>query len=844
MAKSIAKEIKPVNVEYYPECTLCPKRCEVTANVCMEGEGKSNADFMVIGSAPSEDDDDLNRPMVSSLGQYFRDELMISAEIPESKVRFTYAVRCVGPVNKRTGKVSAPSAQDIRRCRPYLEAEIRRVKPKVILGLGDVPLAALLWRFYKGKNEEGTAKKQDSAVSGIGQWRGKKVWLREFNCWFVPTYNPAKCLEMEMKQSRYTTDLVVDDMRMAWDLSKEDLPDNPMPKNVVVRDTAGVLKVVKEMRENGEFSYDIETGGTGRATEKYIIGAAFSCSEKLGYYIPWDVVTRDVTAKRAVFGLLKDPKIYKVMHNGAYELRIHRMSEITPAPLSDWYYDTMLAVHMVDENFSKRLKDNAWIYTDFGGYDVELERWKYENHVKEDYSQIPPELLEPYGAYDAVSTWIIYQNTKNIMRKDKTSSLFHKVTMPVRRVMCDAEEAGIYVDEDQALKVRQLCERAATLLERKVYVEAGKEFNIGSNQQLSTVLFKDMGFKPFKKTKTGYSVDKDSIDFVATQKGADIAKYLSDLSYVNTMNGTHVSQALAFRWDDGRIHANYNLSGTVTGRASCSNPSLQNVPSDALVRSMYSATPGNYLIEADLKSAELATIAAVSGEETFIRAFSEGLDPHSATFRQVYDLPDDYEPTKVERRMAKAINFGLVYGITAIGLARRLGMTVEDTQDFINLYFSRMKRVHAWMEEQKSFVRENGYVVSVFNRRRRLPYGMSDSWSERSRAERQSMNAPIQSAAADYTYIGLIRLSRALRSEKLDSKIVHTVHDCGLVDAPESEKDLVLDLFHDSFEKRVKALPIKMKIDVEVNTRWGEERFKDDDGSRLKNIFDELGLSA
>lgn len=830
LTNSTTSQIVP-GTECNPECNLCPKLCGQTFNVCMEGDGPRNAKLMIIGEAPGAVEDDMNLPFVGTSGTFLREELLFDAEIPETAVRFTNAVRCHPPKNK------TPTASEIQRCRPYLESEIRRIRPRVIVGMGNVPLAALLHRFYKGAPEEGASKKSEGIVSGISRWQGKVIWLREFECWFIPTYHPSFCIRNEQARSTYSTDVVTADLKKAWELSKKPRPDFKYPKCVIVKTEKEALIAISKMRENTEYSFDIETGGSGRAIDKWVLGCSISCSENIGYYIPWDLVVAHRRVRKALYALLTDKSLYKIMHNGAYELRIFRFLGI---PIYDKYYDTMIAAHMIDENFSMRLKDLAWTMTPFGGYDVELEKYKQDHRIKEDYSKIPENIRDPYAAYDAIATWIIYKKTKAVMVAEKVKPLFDKVSMPVRRVMCDAEYTGISVDIEWAKKMHEACNSAMSKLEEKVYSIAGHAFNIASTQQLSKVLYGELKFKPLKKTKTGYSTDSDSIEYILTQKNkhSDIAKYLSDRQYVKTMNKTHILQPINFYWpEDGKIHANYNTTGTVTGRTSCSRPSLQNVPADALIRSIYTASPGNVLVDGDLKSAELAAIAAVSGERTFIDAFENGLDPHSATYRRIYSLPDSYECSEIERRKAKTINFGLVYGLTPVGLAKRLDMSVEEATDFIKLYFKRLPNIYTWLEEQKAVVRKYGYVTSVFHRRRRLPLGLSDKFGDVGRAERQAMNAPIQSGAADYTYIGLIRLSRLLRENGLQSKIVHTVHDCGIIDTIPAEQEDVVACFKEAFEKPIKALPIKMRVDIKITTRWGEHN-----KSKLSDILKGVGL--
>lgn len=834
MAKNTEKRTEQIiDPEYNPECALCPKLCSKSMSVCMEGDGKSTSDFLIVGASPTELDDELNRPFMDMDGEFLRDDLLTAAGIPESQVRFTYATRCHTPKNR------LPSVVELRKCRTYLTAEINRIKPKVIVGMGDAALASLMEFYYKGSESAGEVKKGEAKVSGTHKWRGKLVWLNEFKCWLMPTFAAKTCLSKQngRNPSYYTTDLVVDDLKQAWKALSKPVP-TKFPKSVYITDPDKAQKILDKMLKHPEFAYDIETGGKGPTHQRRIIGASFACDEEVGYYIPWRILRKRKTLMHTFRKLVGSPTFLKIMHNGAFEERIHRLSE-TQTPWWDKYFDTMIAAALIDENFSKRLKDLVWLYTPIGGYDVELEKYKYENHIKEDYSLIPEEILGPYGGFDAVTTFILKKRFDEILLKEKMSSVFYKVAMPVRRVMCDAEYTGIHLDLDRAHEVDGLCTKARTILEDKIFDCAGETFNISSPKQLQNILFKKLKLKPTKKTKTGYSTDAESLKQMASQEGSEIVNHLLNRSYIKTMHGTHITQALNFVWEDGRVRTHYNSTGTVTGRISASRPSLQNVPADRLIRSIYSATPGNILIDADLKSAELAAIAAVSGETTFLEAFENGMDPHAATYRKMYGLPEDYIPTKLERRQAKTINFGLVYGLSVMGLAAALSMTIEEAQAFMDLYFLQLPHIYAWMEEQKRLVRERGYVVSVFGRKRRLPQGMSDDYFDVSRAERQAMNSPVQSSAADYTYIGLTRLSRSFKKEKVRTPIVHTVHDCVLTDTFPEEQETVTRLIKSAFETPVKVLPVKMRVDVETGTHWGE-----DNESKLYDILSGIGLKA
>jgi len=241
------------------------------------------------------------------------------------------------------------------------------------------------------------------------------------------------------------------------------------------------------------------------------------------------------------------------------------------------------------------------------------------------------------------------------------------------------------------------------------------------------------------------------------------------------------------------------------------------------------------LIEADLKSAELAYLAAESMEEAFIHAFENGLDLHAETAKGMFNVT---KPTAVQRHAAKSVNFGLVYGMTAFGLSKKLKISIEEAEEYIFEYFERFPKIAEYMERLREHAKSKGYVQSLFRRRRRLPMVYSDIDRDLAHALRQAMNAPIQSGAADYTYLGMVRLSRLLKKHKLNAKIVHTVHDCVLVDTPVPEVEIVKRLIKEAFETKISILPVQMKVDIEEGDAWGEHTKE----SRVYDILKSVGL--
>ena len=834
MAATLARNSKnrgmKQRVIHNPDCQICGI-CKKVKHVCVPGDGSESARVMIVGEAPGRYEDKHQMPFVGQIGQFLREKLLPVAGIDDDgdDVFMSNAARC-WPKNNQN-KSRTPSAAELRNCRQYLEAEIEWLKPKVIVPMGNAPMASILNMIYKPVIDAEGKSSKEGKVSGITRWRGKQIWHREFGCWVIPTFHPSYVSRQYGNDgSKFAFNQVVKDLEQAMYLAGKPLPKYKMPRRVLITDVIRGVAVLNKMWKAGTFAFDIETGGKGITIDKRIIGCSFACDAEVGYYIPWKVFIKHKHLLDGLLRLLRSEKHVKIMHNGAYEVRIFNFLGMS---IYDQYIDTMILAHMVDENFGKSLKDLAWLHTTFGGYDVELDKYKSEYRIKEDYSLIPLEMLAPYGALDAVATFILYMKLKPILLEEKSYPTFDKIIMPVRRVMSEAEYNGIRVNKTYAENLSEVCDTAFDLIEHKIYESAGKEFNINSNQQLSKILYDELGYKPLRKTKTGYSVDEESIAYVEEQ-GGEFTNLLSDRAYIKVMNGTHISQAIRFCWGDGRVHTSYNMTGTVTGRASCFQPSLHNTPRDRLLRTMYIASPGCMLIDDDLRSAEFVYLAAESGEEAFIHAFAEGLDFHMEIARLIYKKKN---PTKEERVFAKVTNFAIIYGMSAVGLAKRLKISVEEAEDFIRDYFARFPKIAAYLERCKEHARKYGYVQSLFRYRRRLPMAMSDIDYEIARAERQAMNSPIQNGAALYTYIGLYRLWKSLNRYNMKAKIVHTVHDCALTDTPKPEIEAVRELAVKAFTRPIKVIPVRMQIDDEVSKAWGENN-----ESRLYDILESLGL--
>lgn len=802
------------------KCEKCPSLSKKANHVCMMGAGPKNPDIMVLMEHPEVDEDVTGHPRTGRQVRFLEKQLLRPVGVDPDSVFIDYAVRC-RPFNKKI------SRKDVIECRPYLEKTIKAVKPKVLIVMGNASLCSALFL---------------DKVGGITKWRGKPLWSREFNCWIVPTYGPSLLSFVKSKGFWFQFEQTIADMKLACQLVGKSAPKFDMPKHHVLHTPESIIKYMKLATASGVVAVDTETDGFDPRNE--ILGASFTFKKGEKYYpiyINWKDIDEVPEAKDAVSGLLDNKRVRKLLHNVSFDRKFfHFHGYRLQGPVDD----TMIMAHLLNENFSVGLKPRTWTDLSFGGYDNELEQYKFDHKFtkKSSYKDIPFEVMAPYASYDTLATYMLWEVFKPLLGNEGLVPLYKNIVMPVRMVMTDAEINGIHVNMKQAEYIKGLCEKSLSNLEAQIFKLVGYSINFNAPQQIARLLFEELKAPSSgvsRKTKQ-WKCDKAALTKVAewsnTKKASKIARALLEYKYITKLNSTYIGQAERNVWDDGCVHSNYNSTGTVTGRVSNSKPCTHNIPRDKMIRSLYGPSPGNVLVEADIKAAEMRTIAWESQDPVLLEIINSGQDIHNQTYNQMFNKPEDYVPNVDERRIAKAINFGLVYGITAVGLSRRLGLTEQEAQKFINLYFVKFRGVGRWMRETVKFARENGYVVSLFKRRRRLTEMHNDDQWVRWGAERQAMNSPIQSAAADFTYIGLIRVSKALKAQNLRAKIIHTVHDCVLVDTPPAEVSAVKAIIDEAFNTPVKAFPMQMEVDIEEGSAWGESG----DPSELEKMLTRL----
>lgn len=401
----------------------------------------------------------------------------------------------------------------------------------------------------------------------------------------------------------------------------------------------------------------------------------------------------------------------------------------------------------------------------------------------------------------------------------RLDKLFYEVEQPLALVLAAMEERGICVDEDRLAALKVKYEGILAELTDKIYAAAGTTFNIASPKQLGEVLFDKLGLKHGKKTKTGYSVSEDVLTGLA--EAHPVVKYVLEWRHYAKLLGTYVTgmQPLVNR---GRIHTEFNQCVTATGRLSSMNPNLQNIPvrgEEAKdVKSAFVASEGCVLVSADYSQIELRMLAHLSGDEKLIEAYNNSEDIHALTASRILGIPQS-EVTPAQRRDAKAVNFGIIYGMSDYGLSENISVPVYKAKEFIEKYFATYPKVREYMDANVAFAREHGYSVTMLGRRRNLKDITSSNYLTRSAAERMAMNTPLQGSAADVVKLAMLAVEKRLAGMK--SKMILQIHDELIVDAAEDEADEIVRILKEEMENAVK---LRVPLIAEANTakNWGD----------------------
>lgn len=474
---------------------------------------------------------------------------------------------------------------------------------------------------------------------------------------------------------------------------------------------------------------------------------------------------------------------------------------------------------------------NDFFDIELAAYLLEPERSKYAlPELSQKYLQeMAPESFadeRSQAVWEAKTISRLYPLLGAKLEEEELTHLMKTVELPLVEVLAAMEQNGVYVNRAHlAEKTEEVADRLQTI-EQSIYEMAGHTFNLNSPKQLGTVLFEELDLPVRKKTKTGYSTNAEVLESLRLEH--PIVEQILAYRLWSKLKSTYLDGITGLiRTDTGRVHTSFNQTVTATGRLSSSDPNLQNIPvrteEGRMIRALFEPGEGyDYLLSADYSQIELRLLAHMSGDENFIDAFKRGQDIHARTAAEVFGIPLE-EVTPELRRHAKAVNFGIVYGISDFGLARNLHISRKEAGDYISRYFERYPGVRAFMDKVVAEAHETGYVTTMFGRRRELPAIKSRNFNQRMLAERMAMNTPIQGTAADVIKLAMIAAYHKLKEAGVKSRILLQVHDELVLEVVESELDVVQAILRESME-HVVALSVPLSIDIHWGRNWAEAK--------------------
>ena len=474
------------------------------------------------------------------------------------------------------------------------------------------------------------------------------------------------------------------------------------------------------------------------------------------------------------------------------------------------------------------LKENG-IKTENIAYDVEVAaydidainvRHKLEETAEQYLKLTLPELNE--GAF-AYLIYRLYNITKQKLAESGTLNLFNTIEMPLVEVLSEMQYNGMKCDSEELAKFGISLKERLNQLTNEIYEIAGEEFNINSTKQLGVILFEKLGLKAKKKTKSGYSTSEEVLNSLIDDN--PIIEKILEYRGLMKLNSTYVDGLIPYiNKKTGRIHSYFHQTITATGRISSTNPNLQNIPArdefGKNIKKAFKPEKGYVYIDADYSQVELRVLAHISGDENMIRAFNNDEDIHREVASKVFDVPFE-EVTKEQRSRAKAVNFGIVYGITSFGLAKQIGASRKQAQEYIDNYLEKYSGIKAFMEESVEMAKQNGYVETLFGRRRNVPELKSSNFMMREFGKRVAMNTPIQGTAADIMKIAMNNVYKELKAKNIDAKLILQVHDELLIEASEKDAEETKNILKNCMENAMK-LKVPLKVELSEAQDWYE----------------------
>ncbi|QQR68945.1 MAG: DNA polymerase I [Alphaproteobacteria bacterium] len=605
-----------------------------------------------------------------------------------------------------------------------------------------------------------------------------------------------------------------------------DMGDTPAPALSQTRTEYELVQTIARLehwvalaQDAGYVAVDTETTSLTPSTTR-LVGISLAVAPGQACYIPVSHAVDEAQLPLAdivqtLRPLLADPAVLKIAHNVKFDAQVLAQHGLTITPHDDtlllsFVLDAGKHGHGLDELVQLHLHHKMLSFDEVTG----------TGKAKITFDRVPLDQACAYAAEDADYALRLWQTLRPRLLAESMETVYERLERPLAPIIAAMETAGILVDRQVLRDLGRDFTARMAVLEQDIHKLAGHPFNIGSPRQLGEVLFGEMGLPGGQKGKSGaYTTDADVLEAMAAQ-GVDIAARMLDWRALAKLTSTY-TQSLEEQIDakTGRVHTSFAMTGAMTGRLSSSDPNLQNIPirsTDGLaIRRAFIAAPGNVLLSADYSQIELRLAAEMADVKALVEAFQTGQDIHRLTASQVFGIPLE-AVTGTQRRNAKAINFGIIYGISAFGLARQLGCSHEQARQFLRAYFERYPELQAWMESCKAFARQHGYSRTLFGRKCHMRDINDRLPARRAYAERQAINAPVQGSNADIIKRAMIRLPQALTQAQLSASLLLQVHDELVFEVPETEVEATAQIVRQIMEGAA-----SLRVPLIVETKWG-----------------------
>lgn len=596
-------------------------------------------------------------------------------------------------------------------------------------------------------------------------------------------------------------------------------PVNASFEYTILEEEGAISSLVSTLENGTHLVLDTETTSLN-IMEATLVGIGLGQNDKKLWYIPCNGKLLKKRVLELLSPLFAKKTICWVGHNIKYDLHVLANEGIFLFP---HFFDTMIASYLAAPENPRHGLDELTLEK-FGRTKISIESLIGKGKNQINMAEVPLEKIAPYCCEDIKETYALYELYVKTLEKEQLTSVMYTLEMPLIAILFHMERSGIAVDMQKIEEIGDSLKKSSLLLEKEVFALAGKSFNINSPKQLSQVLFEDLKVPAQKKTTSGYSTSADVLEslketFPIVEK---ILRYRQFEKLRSTYTDVLFEEASK---TNGVIHCTFNQSVAATGRLSCQNPNLQNIPvrteEGKMIRSAFIPSKKNFLfLSADYSQIELRLLAHFSQDPALLHAFATKTDVHAHTASLVFGVPLQ-EVSDVMRYKAKAVNFGIIYGQGAYGLSQQIGVSQKEAAQFIETYFARYKNVKDFLESSKAFARTHGYAITLMGRKRPIPDISSQNGMIRSAAERLAINTPLQGTAADLIKGAMISVDKALQKHKHLGRVLLQIHDELILEGEERTIQELGSLVKQEMES-VFSLKVPLVVDISVGKNWGE----------------------